>query len=398
MENTRFLQERKHYPLLQNRAYFETAATGAVPDYVYEAHRQYEQKRYDWGGDSFWRSMDSFSMIEWAKSQLAGLLGCTPCELAFGENASQMFGQFAAGLRLSPGDNVILTDTTFPSMAYAWQLRQQTGGIEVRFARSDKGAVSPADIFALADERTRVISLNHVESNTGFRHDLGEIGAFCRSRGILLAVDAVQSAGVLPVDVRAMNIDFLAGNNYKWMQGFCGVGYGYFGPRAMERMAPQTAGWKSGEDIRALDPQNLRLSRTASRYEFGYPNTPGVYSMGCVAERYKDLGAAAVEERVLALADAMRRQAAGRKGLCVWNDYGPQNRSQIVVLTADETYRLDSEGFESRGIGAAVRDGKPYGARYALRLGLHYYNDFADIERLFEALEEMKAPGTARKA
>ena len=386
MNESRFLKEREHYPLLHKWAYFETAATGAIPDYVYDGYRGYQEQRYWRGGDSSWQGNDSFIMIEWARGQLAEMLGGSKKGLAFGENTSQMFAQFAAGLPLSAGDNIVLTSSTFPSMAYAWDLRRQREGVELRCASAKKGRVELEEIIGLADTRTRVISLSHVESGTGFRHDLAALGEFCRKHDILLATDTAQSAGVMPVYAEDMGIDFLAGNNYKWMQGFCGVGYGWFSNRALTRLQPLMAGWKSRKDISKLDDLTLELSGTASRYEYGFPNVPGIYAMGNVAQRYLALGAGNIERYILKLVAAVHEQASRRPGLIVWSDYKPANLSQIVILTADERYKLETQALLNANVVAVVKDGKDYGAKYALRLGLHYYNSLEDIERLFEAI------------
>lgn len=400
MDKQDFARLRRHYPMLEKHAYFETAATGAIPDYVYQTYAAYQQARYTVGGDSSWAGASTFEMVEWAKARLAEMLGCGAHSIAFGENTSQVFGQFAGGLTLAPGDNVILTDTAFLSMAYAWDLQRQTRGVEIRLAPSDNGCIPPESLFRLADEKTRVISLCHVESDTGFRHDLARIGAFCREQGILLAVDAAQSAGVMPVDVEGMGVDFLAGNNYKWMQGYCGVGYGYYGPRALERLTPRAAGWKSHRGgIHPCLPQSggesfphLELYDDARRFEFGYPNAPGVCAIGQVAQAYTRLGSKAIEDHVLSLGEQVRQCTAARPGLRIWGDYPPGNRSQIVILTADRRYTLTNEALRSRGVFACVRDGQPYGDACALRLGLHYYNSAQDVERLFAALDACRRP------
>jgi len=391
MKNTVFACERARYPLLQNQAYFDTVATGAVPDYVMQGMESYQRARYLQGGDSDWAGMSTFRMIDWAKDHVARMLGGHAGGIAFGENTSQMFSQFSAGLPLEPGDNVILTDTTFISMAYAWDLRRQRRGIELRVAKSRRGIIEPQDLFAMADERTKVISLNHVESSTGFRHNLAKIGDFCQARGILLAVDTAQSAGVMPIDARAMGIDFLAGNNYKWMQGFCGVGFGYFGPRAMARLEPMMAGWRSHQQGLDLSLHTLTLKEDAARFEYGYPNAPGIYAMGLVAQRYNTLGGQAIGDYTLSLAEEIRCQAARRPGLVIWSDYPPENLSQIVILTADSSYTLTPDAFLAPGVCAMVREGSAYGAPYALRLGVHYYNSQADIDALFAALDGLRA-------
>jgi selenocysteine lyase/cysteine desulfurase len=383
-----FSQLRRHYPLLAETAYFDSASTGAVPDFVLALYEDYQQGRYLRGGNSSWDGMTTPQMLAWARARMAAMLGGPPEAIAFGINTSQMLSQFTAGIPLRAGDNVVLTDSTFLSMAYAWDLRRQNDGIELRFAPSQRGYISTDAILSLCDAHTRVIALSHVESNTGFRHDLAALGAFCRERDILLAVDAAQSAGVMPIAVETMGVDFLAGNNYKWMQGFCGVGYGYFGPRAMAQIRPTMAGWQSHAGGLNFSNLQLELRPDAVRFEYGYPDAPAIYALGRVAETYQTLGARAIEDYVLGLRRAVVARAAERPGMAVWSDYPRQHQSQIIVLTRDGRYRLTQDDLTRRGVAAELRDTTVYGgAAYALRLGLHYYNNLGDIDRLFAALD-----------
>jgi len=383
MQLTKFKRERERFPLLKKYAYFETYATGAIPDYVYQAVARYQDARYKEGGDSSWDGKSTFEMIEDTRAIVARMINAEPEDIAFGENTSLMFGQLTAGLPLEPGDNVIMTDTTFRTMAYAWDLKRQLDGLELRYAPSHEGRVDPQDIFRMVDSRTRVISLNHVENETGYRHQLTIIGDFCRQNGIILAVDAAQSAGVMPIDVKSMNIDFLAGNTYKWMLNYCGVGYAFISSTLREKMRPFMAGWRTSRDVSSL---TLDLKPGASRFEYGYPNAPGIYALGKTAARYCELGPYEIEDYVLDLGEYVYESAKVYDGLGVYGQYNRANRSGILVLTADSRYAPSSQEMKKRGVIVSVRNGAPYGAAYAMRLGLHYYTNTSDIDRLFAAL------------
>ena len=227
-------RERARFPVLQNTAYLETAGTGLIPDYVYEGVKKYQDDRYLIGGDSRWgEGKGTLTMIAEAKENLAKMINAFPEDLAFGNNSSQMFNLFVNGIGLKSGDNVVLAEGGWIGTRYAWQL-QENYGVELRYVKPIKGVVTPQMLFEKCDSCTKAVSVNYVESTTGFRVDAAEIGAWCRRKGIWFAVDGVQALGILSVDVERDQIDFLVGNDYKWMMHYSGLGYAYIHPKLRE--------------------------------------------------------------------------------------------------------------------------------------------------------------------
>lgn len=189
-------QERAHFPLLQQKTYLAAASTGLVPDYIYRAMRDYQDSRYLVGGNLSWNGMTTLEMMDWSKQMLADMLGAKKENIAFGDNSSRMLNLFTGGLDWQKGDQVLLSADCFISDRFAWQARQE---IEPVFLPTRKGMPLPEDIAAAITPRTRAVSLCCAESSTGFQADLARIGALCREKGIWLCVDAVQSAGILPL-------------------------------------------------------------------------------------------------------------------------------------------------------------------------------------------------------
>src|SRR5205085_7507893 len=130
-----------------------------------------------------------------------------------------------------------------------------------------------------ADARTRLVSLSHVEFASGQRHDIAKIGAFCRANKKLFNVDAIQTMGVLPVDVKAMQIDYLSADGHKWMLGPEGAGFFYCRRELIDRTRPLMLGW-----LNVIDPQNYgsydyTLKPDAGRFECGTLNIPGLLGL-----------------------------------------------------------------------------------------------------------------------
>lgn len=158
-------------------------------------------------------------MMRRAKEALAEMIHGSAEDIAFGQSSTQLFTLVTEGIDYAPEDNIVTVGGGWIGTRYAWQKRQAEG-LKVRFVEPENGAVTPEMLFAACDERTRAISVNLVESTTGYRVDIDRLGAWCKAHDILLFVDAVQALGVLDVNIQRAQIDFLVGNDYKWMMNF----------------------------------------------------------------------------------------------------------------------------------------------------------------------------------
>ncbi len=376
-----FDAERERFPVLRNTAYMRTGSTGAVPDYVYDAVRKYQDDRCFVGGDSSWDGMNTIQMMDASKRALARMFNCRPDGIAFGLNSSSLMNIFVQGLGLGPGDNVVLSEDVFVSCRYAWQFAAR-GGLELRYVTTRGGALDAEDIAASCDESTKVVFLCHAESSTGFRADVENIGRYCRDNGILFALDVVHTAGAFPIDVEKQCIDFLAGNDYKWMMGFCGCGFAYFSPQLRRRIMAQGAGWMSDSERFNTEKKHFEQRSDAGKYELGYPNAPGIRALGLVAERYASLGAQNVERRILDLTDYFY-QRARESGIELLYEFPRKNRSGLISLKLGAKSGVTVRELERMGV---MVDGGVYGDGFRLRVSLHYFNSREDIDTLFDAI------------
>lgn len=391
-------RERARFPVLQNTAYLETAGTGLIPDYVYEGVKKYQDDRYLIGGDSRWgEGKGTLAMIAEAKENLAGMINASPEDLAFGNNSSQMFNLFVNGIDLKKGDNVVLTEGGWIGTRYAWQL-QESYGVELRYVKPIRGVVTPQMLFEKCDRRTRAVSVNYVESTTGFRVDAAEIGAWCRRKGIWFAVDGVQALGILSVDVERDQIDFLVGNDYKWMMHYSGLGYAYIHPKLRERLHHWGAGWMSDVERFNTSKEHLVLRRDAGAYEQGYPTVSGIFALGMVADHYLNLGGKRLENYMLDFVERACEELEKIPGVSVWNKYERKNRSTIVVVLLSKELQVTQEKLDRAHVAAHVQDGAFYGADQSMRISFHYYNNWEDVKALCQAIQSCRDSRFVRKS
>jgi len=384
MNKEKFKEFRALVPLTKEWAYFETAGTGLIPDFVYEGINNYQRDRYLVGGDSVWKYKDgsflgTLDMMDRSKKALAGMIGCSKEDIAFGHNSSQMFTLFTEGLDLKEGDNIVLPKGGWISNRFAWQMREHDG-LTLKFIEPVNGEISVDSIIDLCDENTKAVSVVYVESATGFRIDMTKLGAFCRDNGIWLAVDAVQAVGVLQVDVTESKIDFMVGNDYKWMMNYCGTGYAYVSPRLRGKLNHWGAGWMSDDERFNTSKQVLRIREDAGRYELGYPTASGLYGIGMVAEKYNELSGKDIEDYVLELMDYLYERIGSIDNVDILNTYDSINRSSIANIIIDKKLGITNEKLKYAKIFAHVRPFDEY--KQFMRVSLHYYNNFKDIDKL----------------
>lgn len=310
------------------------------------------------------------------RERVARLIGAHASEIAFTKNTSEGLNIAANALPLCAGDNVLLVQGDHPNNMYAW-LNLQRKSVTIRFVDPGAGPVG-ADTFAQhIDDRTRAISLSHVTSDTGHRHDLASIGELCLARGIHLVVDAIQSLGTLPVDVRAMGISMLASGCHKGLLVPQGLGILY-ARRELCELAPAYLAASAVAEPWAADGscQGPVLRGDARRFEIGNLNLPHLHALGQslalielvgsdnIARHVLDLG-----ERLIAHLDRMNVRLLGPRQR--------EHRSHILVLDLPAQPWL--EYFAAHKVRVSQQRG-------GVRVSFAMFNTLAEVDQLAELI------------
>ncbi len=376
------LRFRSEMPVVGRYVYLNHAAIGPLPRR--SASRVTSLARViSETGDRRWPERNA--EIERVRALAARLIGArAPHEVAFVENTSTGLSLVAEGIDWRPGDNVVGAEGEFPSNAYPWMnvAARAASGVEYRQAPERNGRIDPEDLLARIDGRTRLLALSSVQYATGFRSDLARLGAACRERGALFVVDAIQGLGALTVDVEALGIDVLAAAAHKWLLGPEGIGLLYVSDRAIERLRPTRAGWRSTRSPFEWSRLDLTFAEGAKRFECGTINGFGIAGLGGSLEILLEAGPEAIERRVLALAE---RAAAGFEA-AGFTLAAPRVRGETSGIVAGTHPKRDSEALAQalaeRGIVVSARAGR-------LRAAPHFYNSEAEIDRFAAILAEL---------
>jgi len=275
---------------------------------------------------------------------------------------------------------VVITDVEYPANRYPWTDLIRLGVEVVEAKQQDDQRIAVEDVLSLIDERTRVVAISHVQFASGFRIDLRPIADAVHAVGGLLCVDAIQSVGVLPVDVQQMGIDFLSADGHKWMLGPEGAGFLYCHEDLAPQVTPPIAGWMGRVDALNYDSYDERYQPDARRFETGCWNIAGLRALGASLSLLEEVGIDTVWQRVDALCEYLRGGLA-EKGYRVVTPGGAGERSEIVSFMAPPG--LDPQAvvkqLELRNIILALRGGR-------LRASPHFYNNAEQVDRLVDAL------------
>ena len=369
---------RELFPVTRRWAYLNHAGIGPMPRLAAGAVGAVVAGAVE-DGDRRWPERNAG--VEEARGLVARLLGARDLgSVAFTENTSAALSLVAEGLDWQAGDNVVGAACEFPSNVYP-SMNLGRRGVELRLAPEVDGRVPLEEIAARVDGRTRAVALSWVEYASGFRVDLGRIGELCRERGALFVVDAIQGLGALRLDVEAVPVDAVAAAAHKWLLGPEGVAVLWLGPRALDRLVPVRAGWRSMRHMFDWDGLELDFPDAARAWECGTLNSMGIHALGESVRLLLELGPEAVERRVLALADRVA-DGAGLAGWTVASPRGATERSGIVSLSREGVEAREvAERLAAQGIVVADRAGR-------LRVSPHVYNTEEEVDRALAALAE----------
>jgi len=368
---------RSFFPVTGELAYLDHAGVAPISTRVEEALARYAAEASRYGAFRYGRVFEA--EVERVRGRAAALLAATEGEIAFVKNTTEGLGLVAAGLDWQSGDQVVTCDLEYPSNVYPWwSLRER--GVETLMLRSRAGRLAlDAVEEAIAQPRARLLALSSVEFGNGARNDLEALGRLCREHGVLFCVDAIQSLGVLPLDVRRCAIDFLSADGHKWLLSVEGCGIFYCARSALDLVRPRVVGWRSVDDNRDFDRYHLELQPGAGRFEEGTPNTAGIFALGAALDLLLELGVEAIGQRVLELT-ATLVEGLEQRGAEVLSPRGPGEASGIVSFRwrDEEPVRTVSR---LRKLGVCVE-----ARRGGVRASPHFYNDAGDLQRLIEGL------------
>lgn len=324
-------------------------------------------------GDLCWD--DWLERTEQVRESLAGFIHADKEEVGFAPNTSTAMGIIASML-INRG--VVLTmEDEFPSSTFPWI----NAGFKLDFISPDHGVYTMESMEKTIKPEHKILITSHVQYRTGFRQNLAEVGAFCRSRNLLFIVNATQAMGIFPIDVKNENIDFLVFSGLKWSCAGYGAAGFFIRKGLLDTLPFPLAGWRSVKAPEAMNNRELELKSSASALEAGSPSFPTVFSFGGAIGLINRIGIQHCTSRVLYLSQTLENKLR-ENGFPVLFSFKEKNRSGIVMLGTSHAGML-AEELSRRNVFVSARgDG--------LRISVNIFNNDADIETLIHELGKLR--------
>ena len=324
-------------------------------------------------------AQDFFSESEQARRLFASLIGGRPECVAIVPAVSYGVGTAAANVPIGPGEKVLVLADQFPSNVYPWREAAKAAGGEVVTVRDGNAPLSDR-LLEQVDARTAVVAVAHCRWTDGALIDLEALGARCRECGAALVLDLTQSAGALPVDVAAVDPDFLVAASYKWLLGpytlgFLHVAERWHGGRPLEHNWIARAG--SDNFAKLIDYQD-GFQSGAQRFDMGERSSFHLMPMAIAAMRQLlDWG---VDEIATTLAARTRDIAERAAALGLRAPPESERAGHYLGLRFPTGVPAGlAETMAARNVFVSVRGD-------SVRVTPHLWNEEHDVERLLEAL------------
>ncbi len=328
---------------------------------------------------------------------VARLLNCRRDEVAIVENATVGWMMAFYSIAFKPGDRILTAEAEYASnyLAYLQIVRDRGVVVEAVPSTSD-GELCVESLRGMIDERVKLISITHVPTNGGLVNPVEAIGEIARANDILYLVDACQSAGQIPLDVNAIQCDFLSATGRKWLRGPRGVGFLYVSRRAIDSLHPPmidlfSAAW--------VDADHYELRKDARRFENWESNYAAKLGLGAAIDYALNIGIDNIEAEVSRLAAALRTKLAEIPGLCL-HDIG-KRKCGIVSFSVPGVDAVEIEAC-LRASGIHVSVSSPFSTLIdatrrqlpdLVRAGVHYYNQDTEIDALVRGIKAVSEQG-----
>lgn len=381
------LRWRSEFPILTDTTYMISNSLGAMPRAVYDSLQEYAETWARRGvrawGEGWWEMPVDLG------DSIASLIGAEVGQISMHPNVT-----IAENVILScfdfrgPRNKVVTTDMNFPSVLYLYQ-QQLPPEARLEIVHSDDGiSIDLEKLLNAIDETTLLVPISHVLFKSAYVQDVAAIVTHAHQMGAMVILDAYQSVGIMPVDVKALDVDILVGGVLKWLCGGPGGAFLYVRPDLAARLAPRFTGWVAHPQSFAFDPGPMQYRDDAFRFLNGTPAIPALFAARPGLEIMNQLDLAAVRakslhqtERLIALAD--------ERGYGVTVARAAKHRGGTVAFDVPHAYEV-SRALNAREILVDFRPGA------GIRVSPHFYTLDEECDQVIEEIDDILTTGVWR--
>lgn len=398
-------QVKQDFPILQQTihgkplTYLDSAASSQKPSVVIEAlDAYYRASNANIHRGVYWLSERATALYDEAREKVARFINAPDARsCVFVRNATEALNLVAYSwgrANLGPGDTVVLTLLEHHSNIVPWQIITAERGATIRYVDIDDDGRLRLDQLDhyLRTERVKLVGVTHVANALGTINPVAEIAARAHAAGALVLVDGAQSVPHMPVDVQALDIDFLVFSGHK-MLGPMGIGVLWGRREILEAMPPFLGG---GDMIREVTTCGSTWADLPAKFEAGTPSVGDAVGLGAAIDYLTALGMDAVRAHEREIVAYALERLAQVPGITLYGPTG-EDRAGVVSFTLDDIHPhdiasiLDSEGVAIRaGHHCAQPLMDRLGVVATARASFYVYNSEEDVDRLADALQTVR--------
>ncbi len=371
---------RKEFPILENTTYLISHSLGAMPRRAAAALQEYADT---WAtrGVRAWEE-GWWEMPVTIGNLIGSIIGAGPGEMVMHQNVSICQGMVTSCFAWNGSRNKIVTDgLNFPSNDYIYYGLERLGARICRVPSPD-GMTLPLDsLLGVIDEQTQLVSVSHVAFRSSFVQDLAAITRRAHEVGALVIADLYQSAGILPLDVHALGVDFATGGSVKWLCGGPGAGYLYVRPGLRTELQPAATGWMAHSRPFEFESGPIDFAPDAFRFLNGTPNVPALYAARSGYEIVNQIGVEAIRAKSVRQTQRLI-ELADEAGFSVRSCRDPQLRGGVVVLDVPNGKEVTRE----LGLRNVLVDYRPDAG---IRISPHFYTADEEVERVIREIRSI---------
>ena len=371
---------RSEFPILEHTTYMISHSLGPMPLRARAALQEFTDT---WAtrGIRAWEE-GWWEMPVTCGDLIGAIIGAPKGRIVMHQNVSICQSIVTSCFDWNGTRNKLVTDgLNFPSNDYIYHGLARQGAQVVSVASADGMTVPLESILEAIDERTQLVSISQVAFRSSYLQDLAAITKRAHEVGALIVADLYQSAGIVPVDVTALEVDFATGGSVKWLLGGPGAGYLYVRAGLDEKLCPAATGWAAHAQPFAFAEGAIEYAPDIHRFLNGTPNVPAMYSARSGYEIVREIGVEAIRaksvrqtERLIALAD--------EAGLRVRSPRNPAVRGGVVILDVPNGKEVTAE----LGRRQILVDFRPAAG---IRIAPHFYTSDDEIAHTMHELESI---------
>ena len=387
---------REDFPILKNNIiYFDNGATTLKPkcviDEICDYYTNYSSNAHR--GD-YKISLKASNNFELAREKLKDFINAeTKEEIVFTSGATESLNMIVNGYfkyNLKKNDEVLITKAEHASNILPWYELENEIGIKVNYIPlTDNHIVTLENVMKSINENTKVISLAHISNVIGDIRPIKEIIKYAHENGILVVIDAAQSLGHINVDVKDLDIDFMAMSAHK-MCGPTGIGALYGKYDLLDKIKPYKVG--GGMNISFTSPKNIEYMDLPLKLEAGTQNIAGVIGFGKAIDYINSIGTHNIEEYVNDLKKYLVEKLESNKKI---NIYNKEIEGSTITFNIDGIFAQDTAIYLDKydicvrsGMHCAKKLEDEIGIKNTVRVSLYFYNTKSDIDKLVDVLSK----------